>query len=125
LRATATRASDGRMVDMNARTIGSIRACFGPASDPAVSNFYGEFNLGSVPFKGSGGCRGRSDYPDKGLRSLNCSAELSGLPNGYVGGLLTTNSLTSLKTLGLDTDPPGYTQSSIVTIRLWKKRPER
>jgi hypothetical protein len=42
-----------------------------------------------------------------------------------VGGLLTTNSIGSLKDMGLETDPPGYTQSSIATIRVWKKRSQR
>jgi hypothetical protein len=35
---------------------------------------------------------------------------LSGLPDQYVGGLLTTNSLNSSNVLGLETDPRGYTQ---------------
>ncbi len=27
-----------------------------------------------------------------------------------------------MKDVGLETDPPGYTQASIATIRVWKKR---
>jgi hypothetical protein len=48
---------------------------------------------------------------------------LSNLPGDYIGGQLTTNSMTSRKPLGTDTDPIGFTQSSIATIRLWRKRP--
>jgi hypothetical protein len=51
-----------------------------------------------------------------------CQLDLTGLPPEYVGGQLTTNTLQSRTTLGSDTDPPGYTQPSIATIRLWKKR---
>jgi hypothetical protein len=121
-RSTATRSSDGRMVNMNVRTIGSLHACFGRTSDPAIVNFYGEGVLGGAAFTGTGECRGNADFPEKGLLVAKCFLGLSGLPDRYVGGLLTTNSMSSLKTLGLETDPRGYTQSSIATIRLWKKR---
>lgn len=43
----------------------------------------------------------------------------------YVGGLLTTNTLTSRAAFGGDSDPPGYTQASIATIRLWKGKSKR
>ena len=121
-RSIATRSSDGRMVEMNARTIGSLHACLGRISDSAVSNFYGEGVLGGAPFKGTGECRGRANIPESGLLSSKCFLDLSGLPDRYVGGLLTTNTLNSLKALGLETDPSGYTQVSIATVRLWKAR---
>jgi hypothetical protein len=121
-RSTATRSSDGRMVDMNVTTIGSLHACFGRTADPAIINFYAEGVLGGAVFKGTGECRSKPDFPEKGLLLSRCFLDLSGLPERYVGGLLTTNSMNSLTALGLHTDPRGYTQSSIATIRLWKKR---
>jgi hypothetical protein len=125
-RSTATRAYDGRMLDTNVKTIGSIHACFGQTTNPAIINFYGDIRLGRTAFKGIGECRRmKSDFPERGLNVFNCFLDLSGLPGQYVGGLLTTNSITSLKSLGTETDPRGYTQSSIATIRLWKKRAER
>ena len=51
-----------------------------------------------------------------------CQLDLTGLPPEYVGGQLTTNTLQSRTTLGAETDPPGYTQASIATMRVWKKR---
>ena len=42
-------------------------------------------------------------------------------PVGYVGGQLTTNTVLSRSVVGLVSDPEGYTQPSIVTIRLWKR----
>jgi hypothetical protein len=123
---TSTQASDGRMVDANVKTIGSIHACFGQTSNPALLTFFGDIRLGPTAFKGVGECRrAKSDFPEAGITVLNCFLDLSGLPSEYVGGLLTTNSLTSLKSLGTVTDPAGYVQSSIATIRLWKKRAER
>jgi hypothetical protein len=43
------------------------------------------------------------------------------LPAPYLGGLLTTNTMTSQAALGGDTNPPGYTQASIATLRLWRE----
>ena len=123
-RSTATQASDGRMTDTNVKTIGSLHSCFtSPTPDAIVSKWYGEGTLVSTPFKAIGECRlGKPDFPERGLTAMNCRLDLSGLPSGYVGGLLTTNTMWSLKGQGMETDPPGYTQASIATIRLWRKR---
>jgi hypothetical protein len=121
-RSTATRSSDGRMVNLNVRTIGILHACIGRTSDPAIVRFYGEGVLGGAAFTGTGDCRSNADFPEKGLLVSKCFLDLSGLPDRYVAGLLTTNSMNSLKPLGLETNPRGYTQSSIATIRLWRKR---
>ena len=48
--------------------------------------------------------------------------ELGGLPQAYIGRQLTTNTIGTRIALGDRTDPPGYTQPSIATIRLWKRR---
>ena len=123
LRSINTRGSDGRVVDTNVKMIGSIHVCFGQTADPALLTFYGEILLGSTAFKGTGECRRvKSDFPEPGVNVLRCFLDLSGLPGQYIGGQLTTNSMTSLNPFGLETDPRGYTQSSIATIRLWKKR---
>jgi hypothetical protein len=125
-RSTATRASDGRMVDANIKTIGSGHGCFGRTADPAILNFYLDLHLGNTALRGIGDCRqAKSDFPERGLIAWRCFLNLSDPLGGYVGGQLTTNTIKSLKDLGLETDPPGYTQASIATIRLWKKRAER
>jgi hypothetical protein len=124
-RSTATRATDGRMVDTNVQTIGDLHACFGPTEDAAISNFYAEGNLGSVAFTGIGECRVvKPNFPEPGLFPLRCFLDLSRLPAGYTAGELTTNSVLSRKVLGTETDPPGYTQASIATIRLWRVQKE-
>jgi len=64
----------------------------------------------------------RKNHPDAGVSVQRCFMELSGLPPAYVGGKLTTNTIGSRNALGDRTDPPGYTQPSIATIRLWKRR---
>ena len=56
------------------------------------------------------------------LFPVRCQLVLDGLPAPNVGGLLTTNTITSKAGFGDETNPPGYTQASIATIRLWKSR---
>jgi len=51
---------------------------------------------------------------------FRCYLELRDLPTGYVGGQLTTNTVVSRQGIGESSDPPGYVQPSIATIRLWR-----
>jgi hypothetical protein len=121
-RSTATRPADGLMVETNGNTIGRLHACFGSTAD-ATLNFYAEGVLGNVPFTGTGDCRAfKQDLPEAGITVYRCFLELRDLPDGYVGGLLTTNSVVSRNAIGEQSDPPGYTQPSIATVRLWKRR---
>ena len=65
---------------------------------------------------------GSPNFPEAGITSVRCFLVLSNLPSPYVAGVLTTNTVASRKPLGDESDPPGYTQPSIATIRLWRKR---
>ena len=121
-RGTATRASDGLMVDANAGAIGRLHACFGTTAD-ATLNFYAEGVLGNVPFTGTGDCKAmKPDFPEAGITAYRCFLDLRDLPKEYAGGLLTTNSVVSRTTIGERSDPPGYVQPSIAIVRLWKRR---
>ncbi len=125
LRSTATAISDGRLIDSNAATVGTLHACFGRTSDPSVVNFYAEVVLDRTTFKGIGDCRLKYDFPEPGISSARCFLDLSGLPAAYAGGMLTSNSINSRKDLGMESDPPGYTQASVATVRLWRTRSGR
>ena len=115
------RPEDGRVVETKDRRVAELRACFGATNERARQNFYAEVTLGSISFQGNGECLAvRTDFPEAGLFPVRCQLVLRGLPPPYVGGLLTTNTMTSQAALGGDTDPPGYTQASIATIRLWR-----
>jgi len=117
------RPADGRVVDAKANRAGELRACFGATNDRPRQNFHAEIQLGSLSFQGRGECFAvRTDFPETGLFPVRCQLVLSGLPPPYVGGLLTTNTITSQASLGGDTNPAGYTQASIATIRLWQNR---
>ncbi len=114
---------DGRLVDAKHARVAELRGCFGPTSERARQNFYAEIQLGAISFRGNGECLALAiDFPEPGLFPVRCQLVLSGLPAPYVGGLLTTNTMTSKAAFGGDTEPPGYTQASIATIRLWKAR---
>ena len=113
----------GLITDANVATVGELLACFGPSADPLTSNFYAEGSLGGITFTGKGECRAaKKDYPEPGLDLYRCFLDIANLPDHYVGGHLTTNTVTSKQSIGVASDPPGYVQPSIATIRLWKKR---
>lgn len=114
---------NGRVVEPRDARAASLRGCFGPTAEPARQKFYAEIELASIAFRGEGECGAiRVDFPEAHLFPVHCWLVLKGLPAGYVGGLLTTNTLASRATYGGETDPPGYTQASIATIRLWRSR---
>ena len=118
-----SRAEDGRVVDAKQARVAELRGCFGPTEDRARQNFFAEIELGAISFRGSGECLALGiDVPEAGLFPVRCQLVLSGLPAPFVGGLLTTNTITSKALFGGDTDPSGYTQASMATIRLWKAR---
>jgi hypothetical protein len=118
-----SRAEDGRVVDAKQARVAELRGCFGPTEDRARQNFFAEIELGAISFRGRGECLALGiDVPEAGLFPVRCQLLLSGLPAPFVGGLLTTNTITSNALFGGDTDPPGYTQASMATIRLWKAR---
>jgi hypothetical protein len=123
LRSTATRGSDGLMINTNVKAIGRLHACFGSTAEPMVLKFYAEGVLGSTTFKGRGECvYMRKGPPEEGLSPKRCFLDLYDLSNAYVGGLLTMNSLESRASVGEVSLPPGYTQAGIFTVRLWKRR---
>lgn len=118
-----SRPEDGKIVDAKAARAAELRACFGPTAERARQNFYAEVQLGSTSFRGKGECLAvMIEFPEAGLFPVRCQLILSGLPPPYIGGLLTTNTMTSKAAFGGDTDPGGYTQASIATIRLWKAK---
>jgi hypothetical protein len=122
-RAISVSPFDGRVVDGYGKTIASGHGCQGATNDPTISNFYLELLLGKTALKGIGDCRYmKTDFPEPGLTPGNCRLILSDTLGQYVGGQLTTNTMASRKSFGPESDPPGYVQPSIATIRLWKKR---
>ena len=118
-----SRTDDGRIIDPKAKRVAELRGCFGATAERPRQNFYAEIKLGSLSFKGIGECLALNvDFPEPGLFPVRCQLVLRELPPPYVGGVLTTNTLTSRAPMGGETDPPGYTQASIATIRLWKRK---
>jgi hypothetical protein len=116
-------AEDGRVIDAKQARVAELRGCFGATEDRARQNFFAEIELGALSFRGRGECLALGiDVPEAGLFPVRCQLVLSGLPAPFVGGLLTTNTITSKALFGGDTDPSGYTQASMATIRLWKAR---
>ena len=121
--AVAVRPDDGQITDAKANKVGELHACFGSTTDPKVINFFTEGRVAALSFTGGGSCLVlRADFPEKGITPVRCFLELRDLPAPYTGGVLTTNTVTSRAALGDATDPPGYVQPSIATVRLWRTR---
>lgn len=121
----AVQTADGRVAITDVRTVGTFHACIGETSDPKVASVFAQGTLGSVAFTGRGECvTDRQDFPEPGIDSSRCHLDLRDLPDGFVGGKLTTNSIGSRRLIGGISDPPGYTQPSIVTFRLWRAAPK-
>ncbi|WP_421994947.1 hypothetical protein [Reyranella sp.] len=115
---------DGRIVDAHQARVAELRGCFGPTGDRARQNFHAEVRLGPLSFHGTGECLALGiDVPEPGLFPVRCQLVLDGLPAPFIGGLLTTNTMTSRAPFGGESQPAGYTQASIATIRLWRARP--
>jgi hypothetical protein len=122
-RSISSRSSDGRVTSANVKTIATGHACVGKTTDPALFTFYMGLQLGRTAVTWNGECtQTKSDFPEKGVGVMHCVLNLVDPDGPYVGGQLTTNTLTSRNSLGTATDPPGYIQASIATIRLWKRR---
>ena len=113
----------GHITDGNVAAFGELHSCYGKTADAGVSGFYAEGSLAGVTFTALGDCRLlATDMPEPGMSSFRCFLRLTNLPPPYLGGVLTTNTVNSRKLVGPESDPPGYIQPSIATIRLWKKR---
>lgn len=122
-RSIAFEPADGRIVDADTAKVGDILACFGRTADPKVFELYGDLEINGIKGKAFGTCRTtRTDFPEPGINLFACAFDLFDLTSGHLGGQLTTNSLTSGELFGTRTKPEGYTQVSIATIRLWRKR---
>ena len=116
-----SRAEDGKVIDAKRARVAELRGCFGPTDDRARQNFHAEIRVGEMAFQGKGECLAlMANFPEPGLFPVRCQLILSGLPAPFVGGMLTTNTMTSQAGFGGESEPAGYTQASIATIRLWK-----
>jgi len=121
-KAVMTRAPDGKVVDARLHDAGTLHACFDGVPGVPDANFYAEGVIAGVSATGKGKCTAiATDFPEPGITSLRCFLLLSNLTAPYVAGVLTTNSVTSRQPIGDRSDPPGYIQPSIATIRLWRK----
>lgn len=122
-RAVATSPADGKILDAKSHQAGTILTCFDGAPGVPDANFYAEGTIAGVQATGKGKCTAIApNFPEPGITSVRCFLVLSNLPAPYVGGVLTTNTVASRKPLGGESDPPGYTQPSIATVRLWRKQ---
>jgi len=123
LRSVATRAGDSRVIDADVAAIGRFHACIGTTPGATPLKCYAEGTVGPIRLTTVGDCRAlKHDYPEAGITAYACVLDLRDLPTGYIGGQAATNTVASRNLIGEQSDPPGYTQPSIVMFRLWRRR---
>jgi hypothetical protein len=122
------RASDGRVVRTHLKPVGNFRACFTQFALGMPLGMYAMGTVGNVSWIGSGECLPtQSQPPVRTVLAFNCQLNLSGLPEGYAGGMATSSTAAPLlpREAGPTAHVPGYLSTSVVTIRFWKKPKEK
>src|SRR5215468_12027629 len=109
--------NQGVVIDDAWYKTGDLHVCLAPtAPGSTVLNFWTDGTLTGVSFHAIGTCTERfRNFPETGLRMFSCYQDLKNLSGGYIGGTLTTNTISSLQLIGEESNPPGYTQASIAT----------
>jgi hypothetical protein len=116
----AVQSSNAKVVKTHDKRVGEFVACFGAISNGSLP-MYSRGVMGSIAYASVGDCRFmQAKPPAPKLIVLNCSGDLSELPDGYVGGFLTASTLAP--TGGKDAvNVRGYLSTSVITMRFWRK----
>jgi hypothetical protein len=122
----ALNSTTARVTDGHVKPVGGFTACFGPAVPNQPFKMFATGDVGRLHWTGRGECTPMlAQPPESTVRAFNCNLVLEGLPNGYVGGWLTSSTLAPI--LGADAPPDahvnGYMSTSLVTMRLWTGPP--
>ena len=118
LYSSVARASDGRVVNRDARAIGTATAC-ARITDPRFppdlrQEFYVQFNLPEGVVRARGGCTLVSnDVPTAGLVLAGCHLRVTEAPSWYRGGAVTSLSVFNPRRL------PGFLTGSDYTVQLY------
>ena len=119
------RPSDSRVVNAHRSSVGGFTACLGKLVVGQPVAMYAFGTVANVPWTGIGECLPlKSQPPVRTALALSCHLDLAGLPSSYAGGFLVSSTLAPL--LGGNQPPdahvPGYLSTSVVSVRLWKKK---
>ena len=119
-----THAADSRVVNTHVRNVGGFTACLGQLARDQPLQMYATGTVDQIPWIGVGECLAlMSQPPVRTAIAFTCHLNLSGLPERYTGGFLTSSTLAPF--LGKDQPPtayiPGYLSTSVATVRLWKR----
>lgn len=108
----------GLVTDPRAQQVRAFTACLGEFAQDGSFQMYSITEIDGRPYTGLNRCEilaANDPAPDSFL--LHCHGRVQDSPEGYVGGLLTSSTLAPL---GEAPDVPGYTTTSIITMRLWR-----
>mgnify|MGYP007096626955 CR=1 FL=1 len=119
-----TEASSGKVNDAHPHTVGTGTACIdvpvahlNPASFFPIGEhltIYGDWHFGRLHMAGEGRCTYQTnDLPVPGVVLTGCTMEITDAPEGYLGGLASSNSVFNPLSI------PGYSTGSFWTFRLF------
>lgn len=103
----------GQLTNVRRMRIGELHNCLGEAN--GVLQFYTVGTINGIPFRGRG-----DQLVEQQTAEINSRVNrflLQGLPAPYVAGMLSSNTVRTTPS-----DAPGYVQSSVGVIRLWRAR---
>jgi hypothetical protein len=119
---SATVSANGLVVNPLTEVIGKLVTCIGRTDNPDKFDFYGEGEINGIRFKGGGDCLRDADAPLIDATSVRCHNRATVLNDGYVGGLIVSNTLAPIDGSPTGGLPPGYLGTSVAVVRFWKKR---
>lgn len=110
---TATKQANGLLVDAKAGRLGGHHGCYSVNKNGSIYS-YMTGTFAGIRFTARGTCTFNPERaPQPGVSPYSCNYAMSDLPDGYVGGQVTWN--------GVTTDVSGYLTTTVGTIRLWRK----
>jgi hypothetical protein len=112
----ATRASDAMVVKEQIRRVGVVRICgrITGLAEGSTGPANARIEIAGDRYTASGACRATSNgVPEAGIVLLGCALRLNSGPDGFVGGIATSASLSNLGSV------PGYKTGSFFSVRVF------
>jgi hypothetical protein len=114
----ATRAKDAMVVDEQIRRVGIVRICgrITGLTEGTTGPANARIQIAGDTYTASGACRATSNgVPQPGIVLVGCALRLNSGPDGFVGGIATSASLSNLGSV------PGYKTGSFFSVRVFSR----
>ncbi len=121
LHGVETDAATGLVTDPLGPVVGGFNGCLGEFRPDGAFDMFTFGALNGSDYGGLVHCQLlAAGEPVEGALLIHCEGKADDPPEGYVGGLMISNSMAPT---GGAMDVPGYTTTSIIVMRLWRAPP--